>query len=113
MKSSEALKNARRLIQEQETVYVCYALRMVGGSCTAVYDNLRRVIGERSIASWLRDHSEGYRQWCDARSDEALQRARAHPEPYAPLNPEFTRTMRQYRLAWIDWMIEGYEAVGD
>ena len=112
MKSSEALKGARRLIQAQETVYVCHALIVAGGGHTAVYSNLHSMFGEASITSWLREHSQDYRQWREAHLRES-RRTAGCVVGYVPRNPDFTRTMRQYRLAWIDWMIEGYEAVGD
>jgi hypothetical protein len=87
MKSSAALRIAKSRIEKGLNTHVCDALRMAG------YSNARTkligMFGSKSVASWLHE--------------------RGHAESFDIHSPE----MREYRLKWIDWMIEGYERVGD
>jgi len=89
MKSSVALRKARKLIESESCQYVCFALDNVrGAKHTDVKKRLSRLFPERSVMLWLIDH--GFDVW------GASNAARL-----------------AYRLRWIDWMIIGYEAVGD
>ena len=91
MKSSEALRLARRMIESGERIHVCSALFYATSreQNTKVQKRLARLFGYTSVTQWL--HAQGYaRQW-----------------------DNYSSRMRDYRLRWIDWMIEGYEAKGD
>jgi hypothetical protein len=99
MKSSEALRRAKVLIAQGCVRHVCHALADVQGRLRSadpklpVEHNIRKALG----TSWGATRSlEGY--WRDM-GDEKLV--------------DFIRENKAYRLAWIDWMIEGYEAIGD
>jgi hypothetical protein len=94
MKSSEALKKVRKCIEDRSEVYVCYALANADAKHTAVYKRLDELFrdhnGTMSIIMWL--YKKGY---TSALTDATVE------------------DKREYRLRWIDWMIEGYEKVGD
>ena len=100
MKSSEALKIARDKIASPQTFrdrYVCYILADIEAKDTLVYKRLKdlfSIVGEPySVSGWLLTY---------------------HPEYMQAFRDSDTKTYFQhYRLAWIDWMIPQYEAVGD
>lgn len=101
MKSSEALRKARRLISAGRPRYVCCALVYIGGTNTKVYQKLKKIFsypggGTMSLEAYLADRYPDFN-----RSFGRLSYS------------DYFDGMREYRLAWIDWMIEGYEAVGD
>ncbi len=94
MKSSYALKKARVLIEERKAIHLCIALKRVNPSRrTKVEQNIACTFGEHSVIGWL---------------------CATYPHFYM----DFTETYGKdshivYRLAWIDWMIPQYEAIGD
>lgn len=98
MKSSEALRRVKSWAGcNTGYFYVCLKIKHLGGSKTAVYNKLERIFPCYDTAEdWLEENVEGFKDWEDQATDD-----------------EFVAAMRQYRLRWIDWMIEGYEAVGD
>lgn len=97
MKTSKALYLARRRIKSQEQCFVCDALNacvLWDGVPTDLCDKLKKTIavslnGQFSVNEWLN------------RKGLALG-----------LNM-YSKELRDYRLRWIDWMIEGYKKVGD
>jgi hypothetical protein len=101
MKSSEALRRARRLIYTGREKFVCRALSQVGAQGTDVARRLEKLFSSTNGGFEVLDvflvitypSFEDYTFGINWRS--------------------YNRLMREYRLAWIDWMIEGYEAVGD
>lgn len=94
MKSSDALREARKVLEQRHSIkHVCVALEIVGADrCTDVGRRLKSIFahpyGARSIVVWLRN--------------QGLVTSSATAEDFF-----------NYRLRWIDWMIEGYEKVGD
>ena len=100
MKSSTALRQARELIESGRETFVCLALsfRVIGGADTQVYRRLNAIFTRGfSIDSWLKRESPRFRKFLLREHHGAL----------------YQDQLRLYRLRWIDWMIEGYEAVGD
>lgn len=88
MKSSEALKLIRKTL-EKEPRYVCLLLLEIHADKTNVFKNIQNALKvEGSVTVWLKTH---------------------HPEVYYKKGFSFKR----YRLAWINWLIPQYEAVGD
>jgi len=97
MKSSEALKIVKEnVLGHSDKFFLCFELRNIHATNTPVYKNIRCILGNFPVSSWLTDNVQGFSTWMDN----------------AP-NLEFIAIMRDYRLRWIDWLIEGYEAVGD
>jgi hypothetical protein len=94
MKSSDALREARALLHSGRGVnHVCIALEAIGADkSTDVGRRLKRLFaypyGNRSVSEWL--------------SRQGVDISKATTEDFL-----------SYRLRWIDWMIEGYERVGD
>lgn len=90
MKSSTALRRARVLVKNGKPRFVCSAIILVGGKNTAVDKQLRSLFSLKccTLETWLLENVP----------DDLIYN-------YA--------IVKEYRLAWIDWMIEGYEAVGD
>ena len=97
MKSSEALKKAKARLLNSQNTYVCTAIEDSGGKKTKVYWRINKLSNGVGISFWLRENSEDYREY--------LRKSRT--------NGDFSVAMLKYRLAWIDWMIPQYEAVGD
>lgn len=101
MKSSEALRRARSLILSDRRIYVCHALQEVPhGAETDVANRLNVLFKGEPIENWLYDNSRRFRIWEERVFENASWRERSNE-------------LRLYRLRWIDWMIKGYEAVGD
>ena len=101
-KSSEILLEAQKLMIETGIPYVCHAISMVGNrnpeakeKCQDIVEKIGSSIAPfNTVILWL---------WENHR-DFHIQ------------NPqEVTKSgfYKNYRLAWIDWMIEGYKAIGD
>lgn len=106
MKSSTALKKARRKIAADQEQYVCCALQYSGGEDTEVYRNLQKLFGApvgTLVSFWLKKHSRNFKEFREATHETNI------PAKWA----EYRAAMRDYRLRWIDWMIEGYKAKGD
>lgn len=97
MKSSEALRQARKLIAQGDETFVCRALQRgaPGGIDTDVYQRLLHMFGNVSVVGWLWGNSLDFRLWYSSHQE--------YPD----------KVMRDYRLLWIDWMIPAYKAVGD
>ena len=91
MKSSEILREARKLIESGEHNHVCLAIGEIACSDHIVRRICESIYPCRDVASWLHDN---------------------HRKKYLDLL-YIDFGFRDYRLAWIDWMIEGYEAIGD
>lgn len=100
MKSSEALKAARKLIANGEEEYVCFALTAVGGGKTVVRDNIDSVCDGGSIRFWLADESADFAAFL-------------HKHKYHYYSGPVQEALQQYRLRWLNWLIPQYEAVGD
>jgi len=88
MKSSTALRQAKDRIERRMAIHVCVALSIQACNTDVAY-RLEKLFGPNSVADQL--HRRGYAKAYDTHSEE----------------------MRAYRLRWIDWMIGGYEKVGD
>lgn len=102
MKSSTALKKARKLIVSYQEVFVCIALEEVGAEKTKVYKRLDNLFPDDKTADeWLLQNSIDY---CDFRARLPI------PHWYSQ---QYEEAMRHYRLAWIDWLIPQYKAKGD
>jgi len=91
MKSSEALRLSRRLIESGKRRYLCIALGVVGGHGTLVAARINKVCKGESVIVWL--HRHHFDVWRLEFATDAMA--------------------KKYRLAWIDWMIPQYEAIGD
>lgn len=95
MKSSEALRKARVLIETRAARYLCCALDVVDDSTTNVAENLELMFKDNlPLESWMICNQPGFLEF---------YRTLENPNEW----------MRQYRLDWIDWLIPQYEAVGD
>lgn len=109
MKSSTALKKARKFIEEGLDHYVCHAIERAERGVlsteawvpiTAVGRNLSEMFSPArpysTVCGWL---------------------AGKHPHVAQQLSEmrgiEHDAAMRAYRIRWIDWMIKAYEKVGD
>jgi hypothetical protein len=95
MKSSQALKLARNFILYQNSYeYLCTILdyKIPDSKETAVRKNLREIFDHQyrnyGVLEWLKDM-------------------------HGIIIKSYSTEATDYRLAWIDWMIEGYEAIGD
>ena len=106
MKSSELLRLAKARIVRRQSVHVCVATAQalkeheiaIGSmNAPAVVQNLRSLFGKGSVSTWLWENSKEYRQFFLS----------------AQTVDECRKALQAYRLRWIDWMIEGYERVGD
>lgn len=99
MKSSKALRQARKLIADGTEEYLCIALEfgVENGRYTRVYQRLNNFLDGMTVDNWLANNSKKYVKF---RTKERMGR-------------EYDSAMHQYRLAWIDWMIPQYEAIGD
>jgi hypothetical protein len=94
MKSSEALLIAREKILTGESRFVCLALPL---NMTGLEVRLRiteAISPYKTVIGWL---IANHQPWCE-RCVGWYQGDRFD---------------RAYRIAWIDWMIEGYKAKGD
>lgn len=100
MKSSEILREARTLIADGVFTYVCNAVKYVGHTNPAASLKKARLITKyiqnvliyphQTLGVWLEvNHGLIAHKSCDAQE------------------------LLQTRLAWIDWMIEQYESIGD
>jgi len=93
MKNSKILKKAKKLIKSGEENYICDAIRRVPVISTCIYQRIElrmwvsNLLGRcGTYEDWIRvNHSKLYRKW--------------KREDY-----------KQGRLAWLDWMIEYWEA---
>lgn len=101
MKSSEILRRARTMIEEKRYRFVCHAVEAAGGSRERKKTD--RILERIRVA--IHPHHT-VRQWLVSRGVRMV-----NPRDWQDL--EDREAMRQYRLNWIAWMIEGYEAVGD
>lgn len=93
MKSSDALRIARDKIRTGHDSYVCVALP---DAPSKVKDNLAKIFGLRQRYYTVDD----------------FLNAQGAKLP-ALCSPLYEHELREYRLRWIDWMIEGYKMVGD
>ena len=100
MKSSEAMRKARELIDDKRVRYVCIALCWSGGENTKAAYRLRKALSINGIETTLEHYL--FSKHPTFKEYEAVTHWGI-----------FKEAMREYRLAWIDWMIEGYEAAGD
>lgn len=78
----DALKAARRLIKSKEEGYICHALPYTSAGKYLRRYIMRELQGMQSLSNWFYK----YRRTVPMRSR--------------------SKTMRQIRLQWIDWMIE-------
>ncbi len=97
MKSSEALREARVLIENGTSTFLCVALTTVYGDETHVYKWLKAIFGGTPVDSWLLKNSKEYAAWDNQVTDLKV----------------WMKALRDYRLRWIDSMIAEYEAKGD
>lgn len=98
MKSSVALRKARKLISSGKEQFVCAALILANDERSKVKEVLKRMFGGRPVDSWLSGNCEDFNLFLN-RKDFKFS--------------EYSEAMRAYRLRWIDWMIEGYKKAGD
>ncbi len=98
MKSSEALKLIRPLIEDNLYTHICNALYFKGASDTKVAHNIAVTCGKNTIVFWLRKNSVEANQFLENPLISDMEKRDA---------------LIQYRLAWIDWMIPQYEKAGD
>jgi hypothetical protein len=96
VKSSKALKRARRQIETDKNSYICNALFSIGAINTAVYKALKGIFKEKSVDFWLLTESKDFKDFISKSTHDTCR-----------------EQLRLYRLRWIDWMIEGYEKAGD
>lgn len=109
MKSSEALRAIRPIIEARRSRYICWALHdlrvPIPGKKgiypkTNVEKRLGKLFGGSPVQYWLITNHPPYLKYENKMLREGS---------YGTLNDQ----LRLYRLRWIDWMIEGYEKVGD
>lgn len=101
-KSSDILLEAQKRMIETGTPFVCHAVSIVSErnpeakeKCQAIVQRIESSIAPfNTVILWL---------WENHR-DFHIQ----NPEEVA--SGDF---FKNYRLAWIDWMIEGYQTIGD
>ena len=108
MKSSEVLHKVLAHLKSFDAnkitnnVYVCNAVYDFGGKDTLVHKNLQKVFEEDekflpiTVNSWLARQSKHI-------SDTLCSLP----------SSEYHSEMHKYRIRWVEWMIEGYEAIGD
>lgn len=101
MKSTTALRAARKLIENGTFSHVCLVLRYAypgeEGVHTEVWKHIQRSLGSHIVVdSWLQKQVPGFDAWSKNISGR-----------------EYDTAMREYRLRWIDEMIAQYEAKGD
>jgi hypothetical protein len=94
-KMAEALKLARVFIESGSEVYVCYALHKVGRKHKELIPSINEV--KRWINESLGSSSTVY-SWC-------VRRGYIKRWPVGDIYPSDER-LREYRLAWIDNMIQ-------
>lgn len=101
MKSTTALRAARKLIENERYAHVCRAIRCAcpgdEGVYTEVWKHIQRSLGDYIVVDcWLQKHVLKFDAWSKNISGR-----------------EYDTAMREYRLRWIDEMIAQYEAKGD
>lgn len=101
MKSTTALRAARKLIENRRYNHVCLALKYAypgnEGTTSNAYRDIQRSLNNYIVVdAWLQDNVPEFLNW--SRNTRGC---------------EYTTGMREYRLRWIDEMIAQYEAKGD
>lgn len=101
MKSTTALRAARKLIENERYAHVCHAIKYAypgkKGIHTEVYREIQCSLnGFIVVDTWLWSNAPEFEEW--SKSVGGIT---------------YTKTMREYRLRWIDEMIAQYEAKGD
>lgn len=100
MKSSEILREARALIADGSLVYVCNAVKCIGYTYPAASpEKAHRIVNY--IQNVLIYPHGTLEFWLEANHGLNVDKI---------IN---ARKMLQTRLAWIDWMIDQYESIGD
>jgi hypothetical protein len=96
VKSSTALKKVLEALNKRRVMFVCCGLDDVpGGTDTAVYARLQDLFRTYTVKGWLvRNDQDAARYLQDDTND-------------------VYSVMLEYRIRWVKWMIEGYEAVND
>lgn len=110
VKASTLLRRAKKYVKEDGAVCISvrrasdeYAFSKRYDEAQATSRRLRDCIGDSIgtsvyVTQWLRKRSAVFRRF----------------EANEPLNDmDWSKALLDYRLRWIDWMIEGYKAVGD
>lgn len=105
MKSSEVLRAARVFIKDYREEFLCQAIgKVLGGYWQRRGSQVGRAIIESlapygTVDTWLSYAAEDFK--------DVANMAGGYN------SPGYELLMREYRLRWIDWMIEGYERIGD
>lgn len=102
MKSTTALRAARKLIENGRYHHVCHAIKYAYPGQKGIHSEVYREIqcslnGFTTVDTWLWSNAPGFDEWC--RLVRNID--------------EYLHIMREYRLRWIDEMIAQYEAKGD
>lgn len=101
MKSTTALRAARKLIENERYHHVCHAIKCAypgkKGIHTEVYREIQCSLnGFTVVDTWLWSNVPGFDKWSESVREDT-----------------YAKAMREYRLRWIDEMIAQYEAKGD
>ena len=100
MKSTTALRAARKLIENEQYRHVCHAIKYAypgqEGIHSEVYREIQRRFRFAIVDTWLWNNAPGFDEWSMSVDWNT-----------------YAKTMREYRLRWIDEMIAQYEAKGD
>lgn len=101
MKSTTALRAARKLIENERYHHLCHAIKYAypgqEGIHTEVYREIQCSLnGFTVVDTWLLSNAPGFYEWSKSVDGST-----------------YAKVMHEYRLRWIDEMIAQYEAKGD
>lgn len=103
------LKRARKLIENGKETFLCLAIDAVADEDNSsvrcaiwwLRDRILRALnGKLTVDCWLQQNVTAYAEWRATFTDDI--------GVVNYLHPEYIKTMKQYRLRWIDALIEEY-----
>lgn len=102
MKHSEYLKKAQSLLMSHDEKYVCHAIKEV-----LVNDLSLRSQQMNFLRDWVqKDLLGGYfvvNSWVESN----------HPGVWSQLEKNYDQSWREYRIQWMDWMIDYWISKGN